>query len=201
MKKYTYLQTVILSIILIFNQSMSAQEEPIANKSFYTELGGGGILMSMNYDQRFSSESKLGFGYRIGLGFGIGEFQDKYIHSEWGGGYWETKTRSYYSIPVGLNYIFGSSNKAASFEVGGGVTYLTRKVTIDYWNYYNNYYYYDVNSIYTEAKPGNIIGYLTFMFRLAPTNGGFSFRVGFTPIINNQGDLVPMGAVSVGFAF
>jgi len=185
MKKCILSFVAIAGILLILNQSLSAQEEQSASKVFYTELGGGGIIMSMNFDQRFTPDSKVGFGYRIGVGFGIGEFEGNYTN-QWGWMEYETKT--YYSIPVGLNYVFGNPRSAASFEVGGGATFLTRKIPYTLGLYY-------------DGEPGNVIGYLTFMFRAVPANGGFSFRGGFTPIINPGGNLVPMGAISFGYAF
>ena len=167
---------------------MSAQEENVAGKIFYTELGGPGVIMSMNFDARFQPNTRIGFGYRIGAGFGIGQFDGKPIsYNDYGGySYYEQVTRSYYSIPVGINYIFGKPNRAPTFEVGAGATFLTRKVSL-----YN----------YEMDKPGNVVGFLTFMFRVAPVNGGINFRAGFTPMIGTSGDLFPMAAISLGYAF
>ena len=178
MKKY------LLSIIAIvtLHQSLQAQNDGIANKLLYAELGGPGVLISVNFDARFNSKERLGFGYRLGVGFGDGDTENDL--NIWGyNGYID---RTYYSIPVGLNYIFGKPNSANAFEVGAGITFLTRKVSL---------YNYDVE------KPGHAIGFLTFMYRVVPANGGFSFRIGLTPIIGTAGDLVPMGAVSFGYAF
>ena len=198
MRKTILILVTVASMSMILNQSTLAQEEQVASKVFYAELGGGGIIMSMNFDQRFNSSSKLGFGYRLGVGFGIGEFKggrSYYDYTYWDENeyvtvreyYWDYDTKTYYSIPVGLNYVFGKPNSSASFEVGGGVTFLTRKIS------YNLDLY--------DDKPGHYIGYLTFMFRRMPVDGGYTFRVGFTPIINSGGNLVPMGAISFGYAF
>jgi hypothetical protein len=176
-----------LAIAVLFitgNQSLAAQDE-IATKLFYTELGGPGVIMSANFDGRFKPNERLGLGYRLGAGFGIGTFEEKPIAGS-GGYYYGSVLRTYYSVPVGLNYVFGKSNSASTFEVGGGFTLLTRKVSL---------YNLDVD------KPGNVIGFFTFMYRKIPVNGGFTFRVGFTPIIGTAGDLFPMGAVGFGYAF
>jgi len=160
-------------------QTLQAQEE-IANKLFHTEFGGPGVIMSANFDSRFNPKERLGFGYRLGAGFGIGTFPDN-------NHFWENRVRrTYYSFPAGLNYVFGKPNKASTFEVGAVVSYLTRKVSL---------YNFDVD------KPGNVIGCITFMYRIMPVDGGFSFRVGFTPIIGTAGDLCPSGAIGFGFAF
>ena len=161
-----------------FNQSITAQEEPVANKVFYTEFGGGGMIMSMNFDQRFIPNSKLGFGYRIGVGFGIGT---SYVEND-------EYLRTFYSVPVGLNYVFGKPNSASSFEIGGGITYLTRERSIDFLGLY-------------EEKYSHFIGFVNFMYRRVPVKGGFSFRIGLSPLINATYDLVPMGAVGFGYAF
>lgn len=178
MRKKCLYFVVFTSLFLILNQSLFAQEEKIANKTFYAELGGGGILMSVNFDKRFDSNSKLGGGFRIGIGYGMG------YASEWG-----YKTKTFYSIPVGLNYVFGKPNSTASFELGGGITFLTQNVWTDF--------------ILDYVETGHSLGYFTFMFRLAPPDGGFSFRVGYTPLVNLVPtiDWIRMGAISLGYAF
>ena len=184
MKKTFSFLIAIASLSLTFNPSLSAQETEIANKVFYAEAGGPGLITSANFDARFKSTERLGLGYRLGVGFGYGTFED----NNYQGGYYydDYVTRTYYSIPTGLNYIFGKSNSNHTFEVGAGVTFLTRKVSL---------FCLDVE------KPGHAIGFLTFMYRRMPINGGFSFRAGFTPIIGTSGDLFPMGAVGFGYAF
>ena len=182
MKKSFLFFVAIVGLSLTFNQSLSAQEETVAGKLFYAELGGPGVIMSANFDARFNPNARLGFGYRLGVGFGVGEFQEGI--NQWG--YTDYVTRTYYSIPLGLNYVLGKPNSPHTFEVGAGVTFLTRKVAL---------YYYDVE------KTGNVIGALTFMYRIMPVNGGFSFRVGLTPIIGTGGDLYPMGAIGFGYVF
>lgn len=164
------------------NQSVTAQDEIKASKALYAEFGGGGIIMSMNYDQRFISQSKSGLGYRIGVGFGIYNYKEIVDNNHY------SYRRSTYNIPVGLNYVFGRADLSSSFEVGFGATFLTRKMAIDYFNSY-------------EKQYGHFLGFLNFMYRRMPVNGGYNFRVGFTPLINASGDLVPMGAVSFGYAF
>jgi len=178
MKKSFLLLVAIAGLSLTYNQSLSAQEETVAGKLFYAELGGPGVIMSANFDARFNSNARLGFGYRLGVGFGYDEsYWDDY----------EQRSRTYYSVPLGLNYVLGKPNSAHTFEVGAGVTFLTRKVSLYYYGY--------------SEKPGNVIGVLTFMYRIMPVNGGFSFRVGLTPIIGTSGDLFPMGAIGFGYVF
>jgi len=181
--KKVFALLALTGLFYILSPSLMAQnQEPIAGKMFYAELGGQGVLMSVNWDARFKPNTRLGFGYRVGVGFGIGEFREDY--SPYYG--YESVTKAYYTIPVGINYVLGKPNTASAFEVGAGATFLTRKVSL-----------YDYNT----NKEGHFIGTLVFMYRLSPVNGGFAFRVGFTPMIGTAGDFFPMGAISFGYVF
>jgi len=180
MKKVFLLVIAITGWLLAVHQPLAAQEEIIANKLFYTELGGPSVIMSANFDARFKTGERLGFGYRLGIGFGYNDGRSYYSIND------EYSSRTYYSFPLGLNYVFGKPNSAHTFDVGAGITILTRKVALFY---------------YERTEPGHVIMPLTFMYRLMPVNGGFSFRVGLTPIIGTGGDLFPMGAVGFGYAF
>jgi len=191
MKKVLVL-LAIFGLLFTLKPSLMAQEQyPVASKIFYAELGGPGVLMSINWDARFKSDTRLGFGYRVGVGFSIGDFVEEEVKGPYGDYYYYNYvTRAYYTIPVGVNYVFGKPNSASSFEVGAGTTFLTRKKALFY---YDNYY--------GEDKPGHFIGTLVFMYRLVPVHGGFSLRVGFTPMIGTSGDFFPMGGISFGYAF
>ena len=173
-----------------FSQNnLSIYESNLANKAIYAELAGSGVIMSFNFDTRFT-KSNHGWGGRIGLGFGIGSFEKEidysYSDGECGTYYGDYATHSYYTIPVEVNYIFGRRNSRHAFEVGGGITVITRKVSL-----YN----------YDSDQEGNLLGHLSFMYRIAPPRGGFIFRVGLTPIIGTGGDIFPMIALSFGYAF
>ena len=198
---------VITILFMIVNSSLWAQEATVAGKLVYVELGGPGVIMSANFDSRFQSNARVGFGYRIGVGYGVEKFEDKLLETlneddlipylftgvhlfiatfRTSADLNKGKIRSFYSVPIGLNYIFGKPNKASTFELGAGVTLLTNKVTL-----YN----------YEFEKRGHVIGHLNVMYRLAPVNSGLSYRAGFTPIIGTAGDFFPMGAICFGYAF
>ena len=146
--------------------------------SFYAELGGPGILFSANIDTRFKPSS-LGWGGRIGLGFVTA---DEEITTP-NGPNWET--RSVVTIPAQVNYIFGKLESPHTFEVGAGLTYVGKK--LDIMNFYDD-------------KRTNIFGSASFMYRRQPPNGGFTWRLGFSPLIGS-GYIQPSGAVSVGYNF
>lgn len=155
-------------------------------KQFFTEAGGPGVLFSANFDSRFKSLTRLGWGFRAGLGFTIVESEEQ-VPSP-GGGFinYNYKTRSVATLPVGINYLFGKPESANMFEVGAGITVLSRKASV-------------LN--YSDYREGNLLGHFNFMYRRQPIDGGFSWRIGFTPVINPDGDIFPLGAVGLGYAF
>jgi len=187
--KKVFALLALTGLFYILSPSLMAQnQESIADKMFYAELGGPGVFMSVNWDARFKSNTRLGFGYRVGVGFGIGEFKEESKYNYNGNFYYDYDhvTKAYYTIPVGINYVLGKPNTASAFEVGAGATFLTRKMSL-----------YDYNA----NKEGHFIGTLVFMYRITPVNGGFAFRIGFTPMIGTAGDFFPMGAISFGYVF
>src|SRR5438046_2069595 len=148
--------------------------------SFYAELGGPGILFSANIDSRFKP-SHLGLGGRAGIGF-VTASEEKYNPET---GYSEYEDASVLTVPVQLNYIFGKGSSPHTFEVGGGLTFVGRK--LDIMNFYGD-------------KKSNLFGTFSFMYRRQPVDGGFTWRIGFTPLVA-QGYIQPFGAAGVGYNF
>lgn len=161
--------------------SAQAVHDNASGRQFYAEFGGGGVLFSANFDSRFIGDNALGLGYRVGIGFGV-KSEDVFDTDGW-----DTRTRTYMTFPLGLNYVFGKSDSPHAFEVGAGVTILGEKLSV--YNYRDDY------------SPGNFIGHFEFMYRHKPINGGFTWRIGFTPIIGTAGKIMPSGAVGVGYSF
>lgn len=168
---------------MVFAQESATMPSGTGNKSFFAELGGPGILFSANFDTRFT-KSHLGFGGRIGLGFVSGYSEETYIDSN-GYYYSNGKDFSIATIPLQVNYVFGKPNSVHCFEVGAGITILGRKVSVlDFY----------------DDRRSTIFGSASFMYRRSPKDGGFSWRIGFTPLIS-KGYIQPFGAVSVGYNF
>lgn len=178
------MKSILVIVALLANSLSFAQNKTtlstLNNNSFFAELGGPGILFSANIDKRFN-KSPLGLGGRIGLGF--------ITTDEWAYdpilGYTYGDVKSIVTLPIQLNYLFGKPNSVSAFEVGAGVTFTGKK--IDVFNY-------------NDSKKTSIYGNASFMYRRMPKDGGFSWRLGFTPIIGN-GYIQPSGAVSVGYNF
>ena len=161
-------------------QAQSASKAVPGRTSFYAELGGPGILFSANIDTRFKP-SHLGLGGRAGIGF-VTASEEKYNPET---GYNEYEDVSVLTVPVQLNYIFGKGNSPHTFEVGGGLTFVGQK--LDIMNFYGD-------------KKSNLFGTFSFMYRRQPVDGGFTWRIGFTPLVA-QGYIQPFGAVGVGYNF
>ncbi len=181
------MKTFLLIVSLFVSASSIAQQKTTntvpGQTMFYAELGGPGILFSANIDRRFT-KSVLGFGGRIGLGFITTDVQvgisptDPYIYD----------TRSIVTIPLQLNYVFGKANSVHSMEVGVGVTFTGKKIDIFDDNYRRN-------------SPGaSAFGTASFMYRKIPKDGGFTWRIGFTPIIGG-GYIQPSAGVGIGYSF
>ena len=175
------MKPLLLIACLFISSMLIAQEKNESSgsgqMSFYAELGGPGILFSANFDSRFN-KSSLGFGGRAGIGF----VTTYYYYNNGNGGY---KTHSVATFPIQLNYIFGKPSSVHSFEAGAGVTFTGK--AIDLFSY-------------DELNPSSVYGTACFMYRRQPKDGGFSWRIGFTPIIGS-GYIQPSGAVSVGYNF
>jgi hypothetical protein len=184
MKKIIFLSAALTFCIISFAQS-NENQSTISNfpgqTSFYAELGGPGILFSANIDRRFN-KSHLGWGGRVGVGFvsGYNITSDSAYYS-----YYYDKPASVVTFPVQVNYVFGKPNSPHTFEVGGGITIAGRKLNV--FDFY-------------DSRRSSFFGTFSFMYRRQPVNGGFSWRIGFTPIIA-QGYIQPSGGVSVGYNF
>ncbi len=174
---------VVLLISFLFTSGVVMAQESTTSKipgqtSFYAELGGPGIIFSANIDRRFT-KSHLGLGGRIGLGFVSG---DTY---EYNNGNIDYDRRSVVTFPIQLNYIFGKPASVHTFEVGAGATFIGKKIEL------LDFYEDDVSSIFGTAS---------FMYRRQPKDGGFSWRIGFTPLFAS-GYIQPFAGASVGYNF
>jgi hypothetical protein len=77
------------------------------NKILFAEIGGPGIAISINYDARFKSGQKDGFGYRVGVG------------------YFAAGNNTVFTIPVQVNYLYGKDGKY--LELGIGTTFINSR--------------------------------------------------------------------------
>jgi len=149
--------------------------------ALYAELGGPAILLSANADTRFR-KSHLGWGGRAGVGFVLvtRTIFDPVFTSSY------SSEQTAITIPVQVNYLFGSSTSPHTFEAGAGITAMTKKID-------------PFNNILKE-HPTYWYGTMSLMYRRQPVNGGFAWRIGFTPMFSDS-DIHPWAALGVGWNF
>ncbi len=98
--------TILIFMILLCANSIFAQTDSNQRnrpqQAIYVEGGAQGILLTFNYDTRFTNATD-GIGGRVGVGhFAVEDF-------------------SATTIPVGINYLLGKNGKY--FELGIGATF------------------------------------------------------------------------------
>jgi hypothetical protein len=167
--------------VMLVSFAQDDDQPKAMRNSFFAEGGGPGIAFSANIDRRFTN-SHLGFGARIGLGF-VSAYQSEYDSVGYYYGNYDYK--STYTVPFQINYIFGKGSSPHTFEIGAGVTYVGKK--LDIMNFY-------------EDKQTQLFTTFSFMYRRQPKNGGFTWRLGFTPLLA-KGYIQPFGAAGVGYNF
>lgn len=125
-----------------------------ANASqIYFELGGAGVIYSVNYDGRFGPYEN-GIGFRVGVG-GASVDGDGYV-----------------AVPVQLNYLLGA--KGNYLELGAGATYMSGAEFFD-----NSSDYFGTLTIGYRKQP---FGKKGFTFRAAFTPlFGFDGSTDFIP--------------------
>lgn len=173
-----------LFFLCLMVSAFSQKGETGTVKQFYTEMGGPSVLFSANFDTRFTPGRQTGLGMRAGLGFTI---SDNDYDIDGNGNYTYYGTRTIANLPIGINYLFGKETSPHTFEVGAGTTFLFKETSL--LNYNSN------------EKNGRLMGFANFMYRRQPVGGGFAWRIGFSPLINTAGDIVPFAAAGLGYGF
>ena len=86
-------------------------------------------------------------------------------------------------FPITLNYLVGSGKH--KLEIGGGPVIISGSTGI----------------FGSEQHSGSgVVGTATIGYRYQKSNGGFMWRIGFTPLFGN-GEFDPWGGISLGFSF
>lgn len=140
----------------------------------YGELGGAGLILSVNYDARFQRRPD-GLGWRLGLGYSF------------------TNDPAFITVPFQLNYLLGRNGHY--FEMGAGLTYLhvTQNTPDQYYDLFGG-------SNFSNQINNILIGTMSFGYRSQPLRGGFNFRGGLIPLFA-QGSAGLSIYVSLGYNF
>lgn len=93
--KYLYSCILVFMSFSINAQSYKYKSLP-ARKAVYAEFAGASIIMGVNYDSRFTEDSRLG--YRVGLAYGKG-----------------------FNVPLEVNYLVGKRSTKHKLDLGMGV--------------------------------------------------------------------------------
>lgn len=164
-------QKTLLSSIIIFlhcsNYVAIAQEEAeifTAKNSIFVELGGNSIYYSLNYNRILYQKSKL----KISGSAGFSIFQQS-------GGNQSSNISPFWSpmLPLEISAFWGKSNH--HLEIGTGLTFYASRALIFNPDAANNF---------QEDKSLEAILPLRIGYRYQKPEGGFFFRVGYTPGFN-----------------
>jgi hypothetical protein len=137
------------------------------NKILFAEIGGAGIAISVNYDMRFKKGQKDGLGFRAGIG------------------YFAAGNNTVFTVPLQVNYLYGSDGKY--LELGLGGTFVNSRGD----NYSSPVWEFDtVTGMAATATIG---------VRYEP-NKALNFRLGYVPIYSTYG-LINAGGFSIGYTF
>ncbi|SEG29747.1 hypothetical protein [Algoriphagus boritolerans] len=155
---------VLIGFFLVFltlSQFTFAQTEPetfTAKNAVYIEVGGSSGRYAVNYSKIFHQKGKL----KLSASAGFSMWPKKF----------DSKTIWLPSIPIEVSALFGKSNH--HLELGMGITsYLTRSLA------FNSETFENIDKVVFDAAIPVRIGY-----RFQKPEGGFFFRVGYTPVIN-----------------
>ncbi len=157
--------------LIFFNISSLGQTDASENinstnnkrvKNIYFELGGAGVLQSLNVDFRLGKTKFNGWGFRIG----IGQYNE-YTYSRF------SERRSYnVLLPIGINNFIGKKKHLFIVELG-----LTSMYSYKYQEYTQ------YNSLRREHKM-LFLGYLNTGYRLQNKETGFMFQLLWSPVVN-----------------
>ena len=87
-----------------------------------------------------------------------------------------------YFIPVSFNYYAGEGN--SKLELGAGMTFVTG--TVDWFG--------------MKESGSIVVGNFNIGYRYQPVDGGFFFRIGFTPQFTFEG-IQAWGGLGIGATF
>ena len=144
-----------------------------ANNAVYAEGGGPGLLYSLNYERIVAASVAL----RVGVS------SLTISGSSFAGEESAPKVRIFF-LPLTASYLFGRTH---SFELGAGATPMyAQSLRAD-------------GSV--SADDLAVFGSALAGYRYQSLHGGFLFRIGASPLINQVGSVLPSAYVSLGATF
>ena len=159
MKHLILLLSIFLIVICSYGQTTFKRND------IYLEAGGNGLFASVNYERQLTKQPGLGF--RLGAGF----YSEKAF---------------YFTIPVGINYLFKLKNNKSFIDAGLGAT----------WTRING-------NLFGDSKNSigdHFVNFVPSVGYRRHTNKYLMWRISVTPIANKYG-LVPWLGLSIGKRF
>lgn len=142
--------------------------------AIYAEVFGPGLLYSINYDYLVAPQ--------ISLRAGVSRWSFPAIFFLVNG------SIDFTGFPITLNYLPGGGNSHP--EIGAGLVAMLISL--------NGEEVFFGESV--RGKASAVLGTATIGYRYQPMDGGFVFRIGFTPVFNFR-KIFPTGGISMGLAF
>ncbi|MCX2451749.1 hypothetical protein OQX61_10805 [Pedobacter sp. PLR] len=99
-------------------------------------------------------------------------------------GYFSVDGDKVTTVPLSLNYLLGKNGKY--FELGLGATYISTSGN---------------SEVLFNKNESNVIGTMSFFYRVQPEDSGFSFRIGLSPVFSRDFFLPYYGGLSLGYTF
>jgi len=148
-----------------------------AKNLVYFELLGNGGLYSINYERMLSNDmsARLGFSY-----FSVSASGSS------GDGNQATAKASLVTAPALFNYMVGGKNH--KFETGAGATLIYVSASAS------------GGAANASGEGVGVAGTAVAGYRYSPSDGGFVFRVGYTPMFG-KGGYMHWGGMSLGGTF
>jgi len=151
----------------------STPSSDFARNSIFLELGGNGLLYSLNYDHKFFDHASARIG---GMFLTVAADDPNTLDGR----------VSVILVPILANYLVG--NGSSRLEIGGGL--LLGGVNADA----------SVENEAIDEIGGGATLTANLGYRLQPRDGGFLFRIGFTPVFG-PGYFLPWAGLSLGATF
>lgn len=130
-------------------------------EQIYGEILGAGLGISVMYDTRFNP-GNIGWGIRAGLGITFGT-----------------------TIPISLNYVFGSNNRRSFFEIGAGATgYISQAE----WRLF------ETNQIFPHT-------YIAYRYQALKTANTFRVGITQTKVSSDNGYIYFLPSLGLGHIF
>lgn len=182
------------SLVAKIDTTIAKKTDTIPGKKVDTTLKKSDTtLMVKDTSANHVIKAENGFLEVGGAGLAISANYDTRFHQErngWGYrvglGFFSSGGNTVFTVPFQINYLIGEH--ATMFELGAGTTFLNSTGT----NIGNSKWEFD--------KITGFIATATIGFRYQPEHKGINLRIGFVPILYDEG-IIPAGGVSIGYTF